>query len=264
MPQTPPRPRQKGAAPDDAQLAAELAAYEGSDAEYTQYREADDEDLGPPPTLAEALAALAAAGTGETEREGRRAFGVAGVLIDDMAWLWRTQATVPERVALAAGLWQSGMHEAMLAAAKLLTQARLRPDDGAWDLILTWVPDLTGVATAEAACSAAARRLSADPARLAQVAAWVEAPNPWTRRAALISALPFAKLNHPDPAETQARQEVLGWCARLARDPDPRVTKAVTQWLRVLAKHDADRVQGWLASQESLPKGLHKAVGLGG
>lgn len=263
MSQTPPRPRQKGAAPDpaeEARLADELAAYAGSDAEYTQYLEADDGDLGPPPSLADALAALEASGGGETEREGRRALGVPAVLIDDMAWLWRAQATLPERIALAEGLWESGIHEAMLAAAKLLTQARLRPDEDAWALILRWAPDLDGATTADAACSAAGRRLLADPARLAQVAEWLDSPNPWTRRAALVAALPFAKLNHPDPDQAQARQRVLDWCARLSHDPDPRIVKAAGQWVRVLAKHGAEELQAWFTARPALSKGLRREV----
>lgn len=258
MPQTPPRPRQKGAAPDseeEARLHAEFAAYAGSDADYAQYREADDEDPGPPPTLAEALAALKAAGTGDADDTR---LGVPPAAIDNMTWLWRVQATVPERVALAQGLWDSGFQDAMIAAAKLLTQARLRPDDAAWTLILSWAPDLPAAAVADAVSSAAGRRVIADPARLAQVAGWCDAPNPWTRRAALMTTLPFAKLNHPDAAQTEARQTALTWCARLGRDPDPRVVKAAGQWLRMLAKHDAEGLRLWLGERKDLPKGLRR------
>ena len=50
----------------EAALAAEAAAYAASDADYTQYEETTGEDdLGPPPTLAEAIAALEACGDAE-------------------------------------------------------------------------------------------------------------------------------------------------------------------------------------------------------
>ena len=52
-------------------------------------------------------------------------------------------------VALAAGLWDSDIHEARVAAAKLLTQARIRPDDAVWDVL--------------ASLGAAVRRLGAWP-----------------------------------------------------------------------------------------------------
>ena len=42
---------------------------------------------------------------------------------------WRAALTLEARLALAAGLWASGVHEAIVAAAKLLTQARIRLDD---------------------------------------------------------------------------------------------------------------------------------------
>lgn len=270
MSETQPPPRQKGPTPDeDARLAAELvtelAAYAASDAEYTQYKEADDEDLGPPPSLAEALDMLAASGTGAGTRDGRPTLGVAPALIDDMAWLWRTQADLPERVALAAGLWESGVHEAMLAAARMLTQARIRPDDAVWSVISGWAPGLSGAATADAAASAAARRLNAAPARLAEIAFWCASENPWTRRAALVSTLPFARLTHPNADARAARATVLGWCADLAWDQDPGVVRAVGQWLTALAKHDRAAVRDWFAAQDPLPPALRReAERLGG
>ncbi|MFN3538414.1 MAG: DNA alkylation repair protein, partial [Brevundimonas sp.] len=51
---------------------------------------------------------------------------------------WRAEASVEDRVALAAALWETHIHEARVAAAKLLTQARLRPDAAAWELIAGW------------------------------------------------------------------------------------------------------------------------------
>ena len=50
--------------------------------------------------------------------------------------------------------------EARLAAAKLLTQARIRPDQEAWDLIKSWVPDFDSWAIADHACMAGQRRVA--------------------------------------------------------------------------------------------------------
>ena len=58
------------------------------------------------------------------------------------------------------------MHEGRVAAAKLLTQARIRPDGDVWALIASWVPQFDGWAIADHAMKAAERRLIADPARL--------------------------------------------------------------------------------------------------
>ncbi|OYU18550.1 MAG: DNA alkylation repair protein [Rhodobacteraceae bacterium PARR1] len=69
--------------------------------------------------------------------------GVTVPQITELANGWREQLSVEDRVTLADELWQSDIHEARVAATKLLTQARLRPDDGAWALIQSWVPPWT-------------------------------------------------------------------------------------------------------------------------
>ena len=98
--------------------------------------------------------------------------GVPNPVLNDLARDWRRALEPAERVGLAAELWDSDIFEARLAAAKLLTQARIRPDDGVWALICSWVPDFDSWAIADHACIAAQKRLVADPARLDQVAAW--------------------------------------------------------------------------------------------
>lgn len=239
----------------EAALAAEAAAYAASDADYTQYEETTGEDdLGPPPTLAEAIAALEACGDADKalgaaayHKVDRRYLGVPVPLIEDMARLWRAQATLDERIALADGLWHSDIHEAKIAAAKLLTQARIRPDDAVWRTIADWVPGFDAWAVADHACNAGGRRLAGAPERLDEIETWLDAENIWTRRAALVITLPFTKSNHPDAAEQAARARVLGWCVRLAPDRDWFIQKAIGWWLRELSKHDAEAVRQWLA-----------------
>ena len=61
----------------------------------------------------------------------RTYLGVANPDIDAKTKDWRAQLTLDERLTLADGLWRMNIHETRIAAAKLLTQARLRPDDTA-------------------------------------------------------------------------------------------------------------------------------------
>jgi 3-methyladenine DNA glycosylase AlkD len=240
----------------EAELAAEARAYAESDAEYEQYHEPEaEEDLGPPPSVADAIAALEccgdadkAAGAAAYHKLPRRYLGVPVPLIEDMARLWRAQSTLDERLALAAGLWDSDIHEARVAATKLLAQARIRPDQAVWDLICTWVPDFDGWALADHACKAAEKRLQADPARIETVAGWVQSDHLWTRRAALVITLPWTKQNHPSEADRAIRARVLGWCAELAQSPEWFLQKAVAWWLRDLSKHDPQAVRDWLAA----------------
>lgn len=241
--------------PEEAEAAAAAAAYAASDADYAYYAEEEDADeTAAAPSVAEAIAALEvcgdaerAAGAAAYHKAPRRYLGVPVPLIEDMARLWREACTLDERIALAEGLWESDIHEAKIAAAKLLTQARMRPDDAAWDLICDWVQGFDAWAIADHAASAGARRLSADPARLDRVEGWLGAENMWTRRAALVMTLPFTKQNHPTPEEAAARARVLEWCVRLAPERDWFIQKAIGWWLRELSKHDAPAVEAWLA-----------------
>ncbi|MEY1555032.1 DNA alkylation repair protein [Yoonia sp. R2331] len=173
--------------------------------------------------------------------------GVANPVIDAQVKQWRAALTLQDRLALSADLWDSDVHEGRIAAAKLLTQARIRPDDtDAWELIKTWVPSFDAWAVADHASIAGQKRLVMDPARLDQIEGWTTSDHMWTKRAALVMTLPWTKQNNPKPAELDARDRVLGWAATYVTDHDWFIQKAVAWWLRELSKHDAPRVVAFL------------------
>ena len=193
--------------------------------------------------------------------EGARAYhkskrphiGVPNPVLNTLTKTWRQNLDVETRVALANELWGTDIYEARLAAAKLLTQARIRPDDAAWRLIASWVPDFDSWAIADHACMAGQKRLVADPARLDEVERWTQSDHMWTRRAALVITLPWTKQNFPKPHELAARDRVLGWAATYVGDPQWFIQKAVAWWVRDLSKHDAPRALGILDAN-----GAHK------
>jgi 3-methyladenine DNA glycosylase AlkD len=201
-----------------------------------------------------ALAALRAAGDAERaagmaayHKAPRVYLGVSVPEIDAMAKAWRAELTLDERLSLAAALWDSDVHEAMVAAAKLLTQARIRPDDAdAWALVCSWVPRFDAWAVADHATIAGQKRVVADPSRIGTVDGWTTHPNMWTRRAALVITLPFARLNHPKPADLAIRERALGWAAGYVADRDWFIQKAVAWWVRDLSRHDAARARAFL------------------
>lgn len=207
-------------------------------------------------TVDQAIAALEALANPEKavemaayHKSTRRFFGVSVPQIDDLADAWRADCTLDERLALAAALWAADIHETRIAAAKLLTQARIRPDDeGAWQLLQSWVPDFDGWSLADHAMIAAQKRLVWQPDRIEAVEVWTQSPHMWTRRAAMVITLPYAKQNHPKPVENAIRERVLGWAVRYAADPDWFIQKSVAWWLRDLSKHDKPRVEAWLAA----------------
>ena len=195
----------------------------------------------------EALAdAARAAEMAAYHKAARRYLGATVPQVEELVAEWRADLTLEDRVALAAGLWESDIHEARVAAAKLLTQARLRPDEAVWDLICGWTQGFDGWALADHATSAGQKRLVADPARIEVVAGWVSSPNLWTRRAALVITLPYAKMNFPKDQELAIRERALGWAADYVADRDWFIQKAVAWWVRDLSKHDATRARAFV------------------
>lgn len=210
----------------------------------------------------DALRAMAdpqrAARTAARHKSGRETLGLTPAQIDAQVADWRGR-DIAARVALADLLWQSDIHEARISAARLLTQARMQPDDAVWQLIASWVPDLDGAEIADAAMIAGQKRIVAEPARLDEVQHWLASRNPWARRAALSVTLPFAKLPHPKPADMALRERALDWAAQMSADPHGAVQQAVAGWLRDLARRDPDRVAQFLDAHGEAMKPFARA-----
>ena len=168
--------------------------------------------------------------------------GTANPDIDFLVKKWRAELTLETRLLLCQGLWDSNIHEGQIAAAKLLTQARIRPDDnGAWALISAWVQQLDAWAIADHVASAAQKRIIANSTRLDAVEDWTRSENMWVRRAALVVTLPYAKLRNPKVEESLMTDRILGWAGRYVSDRDWFIQKAIAWWLRDLSKRDPTR-----------------------
>lgn len=187
-----------------------------------------------------------AAGMEGYHKVPRPYLGVPNPALNDLTKGWRQSLAVEDRVSLAEVLWKTNIFEARIAAAKLLTQARISPDDKVWALITSWLPSFDSWAIADHAMLAGQKRLKAKLSRLDEIEIWTTCPSHWTRRAAMVITLPLAKINHPKPDEVAARERVLGWAAAYVRDPEWFIQKSVAWWLRDLSKHDADRVRAFM------------------
>ena len=177
---------------------------------------------------------------------GRPYLGVRVPAIDALAKGWRTSVTPDERLTIAQALWDSDIHEARVAATKLMAQARIKDDAAAWAMMAGWVPEFDAWAIADHACNAAAKRLMADPSRIDQVESWTKSDHIWTRRAALVITLPWTKQNFPKPLDQEIRDRVLGWAASYVPDTEWFIQKSIAWWLRELSRHDAPRVVAFL------------------
>lgn len=182
--------------------------------------------------------------------------GLSNAVTGALATEWRKGAADQAAlVALARGLWDSDIFEARVAAGKLFVQARMRPDDAlAWGWIESVVPQFDSWAIADAVAQGGQKRVVQSPERLDVLEGWTTSDHLWTRRAALVFALPFCKARHPSAIESAARARVLGWAERLAEDPEWFIQKAIAWWLRDLSKHDPEAVRAWLDTHGALLK----------
>lgn len=177
---------------------------------------------------------------------GRRYLGLSTAQIDEPVAQWRAELSVEGRVSLADGLWNTNVHDARVAAAKLLTQARLRPDEAAWRLICDWVGQLDVWALADLVTTAGQKRLMADRERMADIEDWVESDNHWVRRAGLLILLPWAKMNNLKDLDYDIRETGLIWAEHLVPDRNWFIQKAIADWLGALSKHDPARASEFM------------------
>lgn len=201
-------------------------------------------------SLAEAVESLRRDADPERARQmaayhkaGRTYLGVANPTIDRLVRGWRSETRPGDWADLADGLWRTDIHEARVAAAKLVDRGRIDPDREVWDLIVSWVEDFDAWAIADHASLAGQKRVIADPRRIVEIEAWTRRDHMWSRRAALVITLPFAK----DPAHNEIRDTVLGWAAAYVSDPEWFIQKAIGWWLRELSKHDPTAARVFLA-----------------
>jgi 3-methyladenine DNA glycosylase AlkD len=144
-----------------------------------------------------------------------------------------------EALSLCARLWGEPVWDLKILAGRILARKSIEPDARVWGFVTERLPDLDGWAVADNLANVASRCLIEDARRLDAVEAWIENPHLWTRRAALVFTLPWAK-GERDP------ERMLGWAGRLADDREWFIQKAIGWWLRELSKRDPERVRRFL------------------
>ncbi len=150
-------------------------------------------------------------------------------------------------VALAAKLWREPVWDLKIVAGRLLTNKAVAADANLWRFVIERLPNLDGWAVADNLANVGSRCLLAEERRLDDAQRWVSSPHLWTRRAALVFTLPWAKQDR-DP------ERMLAWAARLTSDREWFIQKAIGWWLRELSKRDPARVRAFLAEHGAAMK----------
>jgi 3-methyladenine DNA glycosylase AlkD len=153
-----------------------------------------------------------------------------------------------ELLRLSARLWHEPVWDLKIVAARSLARKSVPATERPWQFVLARMADLDGWAVADNMASVGSRCLLADPRRLEVVAAWVDSRHLWTRRAAFVFTLPWARDGDPE--------RMLAWAARRADDREWFIQKAIGWWLRDLSKRDPERVRRFLADHGSRLRGV--------
>ncbi|MBF5078190.1 hypothetical protein F1642_02965 [Paracoccus sp. NBH48] len=138
-------------------------------------------------------------------KRDRETLGITPAALEEVVAEWRAERDLDARIALAEALWTSDIHEARLAAARLLVQARMRPDDAAWAAIMDWAPQIDGAEIDDAVMTAAApsRGRRSDPPGSDH--GMGRQPEPVAAPGVMLATLPWAKMNNPKPEDLEIR-----------------------------------------------------------
>jgi 3-methyladenine DNA glycosylase AlkD len=156
-----------------------------------------------------------------------------------------------EALDLSRRLWREPVWDLKIVAGRILARKSIAPDAKVWGFVTERLADLDGWAVADNLATVASRCLIEDPGRLDAVETWIENPHVWTRRAALVFTLPWAK-------EKRDPERMLGWAARLADDREWFIQKAIGWWLRELSKREPKRVRRFLTEHGTKLTGVAK------
>lgn len=169
--------------------------------------------------------------------------GIAPGRLEEMARAWRKEVAFPERLELATSLWTTGIFDARLMAAKLLTQARIKDDQEVWAHLTDWLAQADNWAEVDALCAACQRRLAADTSRMNKVYKLMRHESSLQRRAALGITEFLAKSSHPSEREQIALDRICEWLPEALNDDSKDVHRTAQSWLRSLSKHDFKRAR---------------------
>jgi 3-methyladenine DNA glycosylase AlkD len=205
--------------------------------------------------LVHALRALGSRGRAEQEKRYQKSrwehWGVPLPSMDVAIKETLGDLSQEQALALCRRLWAEPVWDLKIVAGRILARKSIAQDAAVWGFVTERLPELDGWAVADNLASVGSRCLIEDPGRLDAVEAWIENPHLWTRRAALVFTLPWAK-------EKRDPKRMLGWAARLADDPEWFIQKAIGWWLRELSKRDPNRVRRFLADRGATLRAVAK------
>lgn len=151
---------------------------------------------------------------------------------------------------LARACWARPTREHRLVALFIIDSIRLSPAEY-WDLGTAFLPGIQTWEDCDQLCMATlGKALRKDLARFDRLEAWIDDPDMWVRRAALVTTTRIRtnwKLD-PDVLHDLDRR-TLAMCDALLPDEEPYIRKAVDWAIREVLRRDYDIARDWLMAQ---------------
>jgi 3-methyladenine DNA glycosylase AlkD len=151
--------------------------------------------------------------------------------------------------ALSLATWDVGSREHQLLALFMLERARLTPIE-CWQLSHLLLPDVDNWESCDQLCIILlGPALVADTGYMDALEGWLEDPNFWQRRAALVTTTRLRLFKGPaDEAEALDRR-ALAMCEALLDDPEPYIAKAVDFAVREVIRRHPEMGAAWMLAQ---------------
>lgn len=151
--------------------------------------------------------------------------------------------------AISLATWDVGSREHQLLALFMLERAKLTPVE-CWQLGNMLLPDVGNWESCDQLCSILlGTALAADTGYMDTLEGWLEDPNFWQRRAALVTTTRLRRFKGPAEEAEALDQRALAMCEALLDDPEPYIAKAVDWAVREVIKRHPEMGAAWMLAQ---------------
>lgn len=149
--------------------------------------------------------------------------------------------------------WGTGWREQQLVALFLMADLRLSPEER-WNYSLRFLPEVSNWELCDQLCSALlGQALVEDPIYMHQLETWVNDPNLWVRRAAVVSPVMLRRARFNQGLANELDERTLALCKCLLDDAEHYIRKAVDWSIRESIKRNYDLGAGWMFAQTKEP-----------
>jgi 3-methyladenine DNA glycosylase AlkD len=157
---------------------------------------------------------------------------------------YRKDPAVIREIALAS--WNQGSREHQLVALFLLAKLKLDPQM-CWELGERFLPDVNNWETCDQLCHALfGEALAKVPDYMEVIETWLDNPNFWVRRAALVTPVLLRRAKYSPHIALDLDKRTLAMSLRLLDDPEKYIRKAVDWTVREVIKRNYELGHDWM------------------